>query len=80
MIHVLGAIGTICVLLAYFLVSSRRINSESREFQLLNLVGAIMLAVYSLVLTAWSSVALNAIWAVIALFALWRIIRARGRA
>ena len=80
MIHVLGAIGTICVLLAYFLVSSRRISSESREFQALNLVGAIMLALYSLVLAAWSSVALNAIWAVIALVALWRILRSRTRA
>lgn len=79
MIHVLGAIGTICVLLAYFLVSSRRIASESREFQALNLVGAIMLALYSIVLTAWSSVALNAIWAVIALVALWRILRSRSR-
>lgn len=79
MIHVLGGIGTVCVLLAYLLVSSQRISSESRAFQLLNLLGAAMLAVYSLVLSAWSSVALNAIWAVIALVALWRILRARSR-
>lgn len=79
MIHVLGAIGTILVLAAYFLVSSRRISSESRAFQLLNLIGAVMLALYSVVLAAWSSVALNAIWSVIALVALWRIVRPRTR-
>lgn len=80
MIHVVGGIGTVLVLLAYFLVSSRRIASESRAFQGLNLVGAILLALYSWAMLAWSSVALNAIWAVIALIALWRILRPRTRA
>lgn len=74
-IHVVGAAGTILVLGAYFLVSTRRIRSESVTFQAMNLVGAVLLTVYAVVLTAWATVALNGIWGVIALAALARVVR-----
>lgn len=69
-LHIVGNIGVICVLLAYFLVSTGRIKSISAKYQVLNLVGAVILTIYAVVLVAWASVALNAIWAVIALVAL----------
>lgn len=73
MIHVVGTIGMLLVLGAYTLVSLRRIASASVAFQGLNLVGAGFLAVYSVVLGAWATVALNAVWALIALAALVRL-------
>lgn len=71
-LHIVGNIGVVCVLLAYFLVSSGRIKSISPRYQILNLVGAIILTAYAIVLVAWASVVLNGIWAGIALVALIR--------
>lgn len=79
LIHVVGGIGTIMVLAAYFLVSAGRIASASTTFQGLNLVGAALLAYYAVVLAAWASVALNAIWALIALVAVLRVVQHRRR-
>lgn len=78
MVHVLGGIGTILVLGAYFLVSTQRVTPRSLSFQGMNLVGALLLAVYGALLFAWASVALNIVWAAIGLFAIWRIVRARA--
>jgi len=80
MVHVIGGIGTVLVLLAYFLVSTGRLKSASLGFQGTNLVGAALLTVYGFMLFAWASVALNAIWGLIALVALLRVLRARRRA
>ncbi len=78
MVHVVGGIGTVLVLLAYFLVSNGRLKSASLGFQGMNLVGAALLTVYGFLLFAWASVALNAIWGLIALFAMVRVLRARS--
>lgn len=76
--HLVGGIGTVLVLAAYFLVSTGRIASRSWAFQGMNLVGAILLTIYGFLLFAWATVALNAIWGVIAVLALVRITASRG--
>ncbi len=78
-IHVIGGIGTILVLGAYFLVSSGRVASASTTFQGLNLVGALLLTFYAIDLAAWASVALNAVWGLIAVVAVIRIVQMRRR-
>lgn len=78
-IHVIGGIGTIMVLGAYFLVSSGRVQSASTSFQGLNLVGAVLLTFYAIDLAAWASVALNVVWGLIAVVAVLRIIQIRRR-
>ncbi len=80
MVHVLGGIGTVLVLVAYFLVSNGRLRSASVGFQGMNLIGAALLTVYGFLLFAWASVALNAIWGLIAVVALVRVLRGRSRA
>lgn len=77
MVHVLGGIGTILVLGAYLLVSTQRVDPRSLAFQGMNLVGAVLLAIYGILLFAWASVALNVVWAGIGVAALWRMRRAR---
>lgn len=79
MIHLVGAVGTILVLGAYFLVSTRRIRSESVAFQAMNLSGALLLTGYAFALAAWATVVLNGIWGIIALAALTRVVRGRRR-
>jgi multidrug transporter EmrE-like cation transporter len=77
MIHVFGNLGVLMVLAAYFLVSTGRIMSTAPVYQVLNLVGAAILIVYSVVFFAWANVALNSIWLLIALVSLIKI-RLRG--
>lgn len=77
MVHVIGGIGTVLVLVAYFLVSNGRLKSASLGFQGMNFVGAALLTVYGFLLFAWASVALNAIWGLIAVVALVRVMRKR---
>lgn len=77
--HVIGGIGTILVLSAYFLVSTGRVTSASIGFQGMNLVGAILLTIYGFLLFAWASVALNGAWGLIAIVALIRVLRGRSK-
>ena len=66
-LHALGTLGAALLLLAYWLVSKAKIKGESRAYQALNVVGSVVLAVYALLLGAWSSMALNIVWGIIGL-------------
>ena len=68
--NLLGWVGMVLVLFAYYLVSSKRTVSRSTLYQTLNLIGALSLGVYAFVLHAWVYLALNVIWALIAIQAL----------
>ncbi|MEI8082735.1 MAG: hypothetical protein WCI74_12910 [Actinomycetes bacterium] len=72
MIHLVGALGGIAIMGAYILATTRRISVMSNACQGINLVGAVILMGYSLVLLAWVSVALNTIWGAVAVGALVR--------
>jgi hypothetical protein len=76
-LHALGTLGAALLLLAYWLVSKNRIQGESRLYQLLNVVGSVILAVYAALLQAWSSMALNVVWTVIGLAMLRQIATSR---
>lgn len=77
LIDLMGWLGAALLLLAYGLVSNRRLAGDSARFQLLNLSGGVMLAINSGYHGALPSVAVNAVWIVIGLAAL---LRARRRA
>lgn len=62
------------ILLAYVLVSFSVIKSDSVAFQLLNLTGALGIAVISLRQKATQPAALNLIWAVVAAVALIKLV------
>ncbi len=79
-VDTIGWIGAIGVLLAYGLVSTRRVDPASVTYQLLNFSGAIGLGVNTLYYAAYPSTALNGVWALIAVVALWRILGARRTA
>lgn len=76
MIHIIGVVGTCCVLGAYWALSTQRLLATGRAYQAINLAGSILLATYSILLVAWAQVGLNAIWGVIATVALVRNWRA----
>lgn len=72
MIHVFGAVGMLLVLSAYGLVSAKRLLPSGIAYQGMNFGGAVILVIYSIVLVAWVSVALNVVWAAIAVVTLIR--------
>ncbi len=72
-----GWLGTAALLLAYALVSTRRLPGDSPRYQALNLVGGALVLVNSFYHGALPSVAVNAFWIAIAVFALSRVWLAR---
>ncbi len=78
-LHTLGTVGAAMLLVAYWLVSKNKIKGESKTYQLLNVVGSVILAVYAGLLQAWSSMALNIVWTFIGLTML-RAIAGKGKA
>jgi hypothetical protein len=68
--EIIGWLGTILILSAYFLVSIKKISSDSMVYQLLNLLGAGGVVVNSFVHRAIPSVGLNVVWLIIAIYGL----------
>jgi hypothetical protein len=68
-----GWAGAAALLLAYGLVSSRKVDGGGMRFQLLNLGGALGLAANGVYHGAWPSAALNVVWIGIGLVALRRL-------
>lgn len=73
--EIIGWSGTIAILLAYLFVSSGRLTSNSKEYQLLNLIGAVGIIVNSSIHGAIPSVGLNVIWLLISIYGLGKIVR-----
>jgi hypothetical protein len=74
LIDVLGWIGAIALLIAYMLVSTKRVEGDSTGFQLLNIVGSIFLIVNTFHYGAYPSGALNIFWMAIAIYAMRKTI------
>ncbi len=68
----LGWIGTILMLLAYFLLSLNKINN-GKIYQLLNLAAALLMAIGLFPKNAWFSFTLQVVWAIVAIVALIKL-------
>lgn len=68
--EIIGWLGTLAVLIAYFLVSTKKITPTSKEYQFLNIFGAIAIIINSSIHHAIPSIGLNAVWLIIAIYAL----------
>lgn len=74
-IEIIGWLGTLFVVLAYFLVSYKKIEPTSKSYQLLNLAGALSMSLNVWHHQAWPSFALQIVWGTIALAALVKMTR-----
>jgi hypothetical protein len=72
-----GWTGAISAVIAYGLVTTKRISPDSLQFQAMNIVGAGLLSVSATVYGAWPSAVVNVVWVGIGLFALRAIVRSR---
>ncbi len=69
-IDILGWMGAAAVVVAYALVSTRRVSGDSTGYQLLNLVGSIFLIINTLHYGAYPSTLVNVVWLGIAVYAI----------
>lgn len=77
-IDLLGWIGTVLYLVAYLLVSIRKLEGDSLPYQIMNILAGILLVANTLYWRAYPSLGLNAVWIAIGLFTLgrkWRLDR-----
>lgn len=62
-----GWIGMVLILMAYYLVSAKKVTAQAHSYQLLNFFGAIGIIWNTLVQQAWPAMTLNIVWAIIAI-------------
>jgi len=73
--EIIGWAGTFSILLAYFLVSTKRVSADNVKYQFLNLIGAIGVIINSGIHKAAPSVGLNIVWLLIALYGLVKFVK-----
>ncbi|WP_258105571.1 hypothetical protein [Marinoscillum sp. MHG1-6] len=74
-IDILGWIGSIEVVLAYYLISQKYLDASSIWYQFLNLTGALLLIANTYYYKSYPSSFINVIWVGIAGYALIKIWR-----
>jgi phosphatidylserine synthase len=69
-INILGWTGSILYLLAYALISLKKVEGDSVTYQGMNIIAGILLVIYTISLNAYATTSLNAVWVAIGLFTL----------
>ena len=69
-IEIIGWLGMTLILIAYWLISSKRLEAKSIFYQMLNFLGAVGIVINGFYHKAFPSLALNTVWALIALWAI----------
>ncbi|PTX41454.1 hypothetical protein C8P64_3254 [Christiangramia gaetbulicola] len=72
-----GFAGVFQILLAYILNVSKKISNESLAFILLNLIGAAMACLASILMNYLPFIILEAVWAIVSLIALIKYFRTK---
>jgi hypothetical protein len=75
LINIFGWVGAILLVLAYGLVSIKRVGGDSIFYQILNVIASVLLITNSYYYKAFPSVAVNCIWISIALITIFRNVR-----
>ena len=79
LLNVLGWIGALLLLLAYTLVSFKKLQADSQTYQWLNITASVLLLINTIYYGAYPSSFVNAAWTVIAFFAILTIKRGYGK-
>lgn len=75
LINLIGWAGVALLLFAYWLVSTKRVQGDSTQYQALNIIGALLLILNSYYFSAYPSVGVNIAWVGIAVFTLTKSLR-----
>jgi len=69
-VDILGWIGASLVIIAYFMVSTRRAAGDALSYQLLNITGGVLLIINTVFYGAYPSSVVNLVWIAIAVYSL----------
>jgi len=69
-VDAIGWVGAIALLIAYAMVSHKKLEADSVMYQFLNISGSILLAANTIFYGSYPSTFVNLIWAGIAVFAI----------
>jgi hypothetical protein len=75
----IGSLGVFQILLAYFLNVIGKISTTQLSFILLNLIGASMACLASILLNYWPFIILESIWALVSLISLINYFKAKNK-
>ena len=70
LIDIEGWIGAAVILIAYFLISTKRLTGDSLAYQTMNLAGGLLLILNTIYYGAYPSSGVNLVWAGIAVYAI----------
>lgn len=66
----IGWIGATLLLMAYAMISSKKLEPDSTAYQLLNIIGSVLLVANTIFYRAYPSSVVNLVWAEIAVFSI----------
>jgi hypothetical protein len=66
----IGWLGAAALLVAYAMISSKKLEADSAAYQLLNIIGGLFLVANTIFYRAYPSSFVNVIWAGIAVFSI----------
>ncbi len=69
---IINTLGVSLILLAFFLLTLKKLAATSNAYNLLNLIGAGLAGYGAFLISAWPFVVLEIIWCAVALYALLR--------
>jgi len=72
-LEIIGWIGTILVVLAFYLSTSNKLDVKSKTYLLMNIIGSIFVGSNVLYKGSYPAVALNAVWIIISVISLLKI-------
>jgi hypothetical protein len=72
---ILGWVGSISYLLAYLLLTLKKVKPDQKLYHLMNIVGAAGLTLNAVYILDYPNVIVNLVWGIIALLAIWSIAR-----
>jgi len=79
LVEVAGWIGAALILLAYYLIASRRLDGRSRLYHAMNMLGGFSIGINSLLNGAYPAAALNVIWGSIAIYGFLAALQKGGK-
>ena len=71
--QITGWLGSALLIIAYVLVSSKKLQPEDVRYQLINLGGALCLLIYAVYSLAYPFILVNFIWLLIGIRFIWKI-------
>ena len=76
---IVGWVGMILIVSAYYLLSTKKLTSKSWVYHLINFFGGIGIVINTLINRAWPAMVLNILWALIAMISIIKITKTKTK-